>query len=173
MLVIRAEQMAVIERVRWRAFVERAFGYASTHWPDEPELPERVERALSAARGHGMRSEFDLLRYVALYFVFGAHFDDDHQLPWAREVLQAPQYAARTKMDLLWQSMQLALGVPAADGDTPLAEEDEPGVPTWQPLQALPLDEPMAPFEPASEDAGQIPPEVLVDVSTDYGLEAA
>ncbi len=167
--------MAVIERERWRAFVERALGYASTHWPDEPELPESVERALSAARGHGMRSEFDLLRYVAMSFVFGARFDDDHQLPWARELLQAPQYGPSTKMDLLWQSMLLELGIDAGGdpSDAPEAPEVEHDTPAWQPLQALPLDEPMGPFEPTSEDAGEVPPEVLVDVSTDYGLEAA
>lgn len=173
MLVIRAEQMAVIERARWRAFVERALDYARAHWSEQADLPERVDRALSAARGHGMRSEFDLLRYVALSFVLGPRFDDDQQFPWAREVLQAPQYGARTKMDLLWQSMLLAWGGTDEPVDPPAPAEAADDAPAWQPLQALPLDAPLEPFEPASEDPGEVAPEVLVDVSTEDSLEAA
>ena len=167
MLVIRAAQMAALEQARWDAFVDTACAYASAHWPHEPEPRARVERALARGRGHGLVAEFDLLRWVGLDLALGADFERDPARPWAAEVLGARAYAPGPKVDLLWQLAHAALGgVAGADAPTEYedgAEEDaDGGEPAAElpDVEVLPLDDdPAEPFEPASEDAPELPPD--------------
>lgn len=91
MLVVRNEQMAVLSRLAWAAFIERMERHLRESFPDVcTQLDERglrtvIRESLEAAQCHGLTTERDFCRYLNLVFVFGRGFDRDQS--WAREIL--------------------------------------------------------------------------------------
>jgi len=158
--------MAAFEQARWRAFVDRAHLYVASLRPNV--VRANVEAALSRGREHGFESEYDLLRYCNLSFTLGSDFDRSARYPWAGDVLGSRVYSPRTKMDLLWQlANQPSVAEPPVEYD----EVEEPVEPDVFPdEERLPLDDDVADFEPESEEAEELPDDIIVCTSEDGEL---
>jgi hypothetical protein len=96
MVIIRKEQMNVFARpvaadlaCRIRTHVTRTFP-AQCDALGEAEVRRRVRAGIARARGYGLQSHYDILRFVDLLFVLGPDFDSDPDLPWAKEILTDP-----------------------------------------------------------------------------------
>ena len=107
------------------AFLTRVVARLATDFPQHSQTlgPERMRgetRALIArGRHHGLRSEADLYRFTALGVTFGATFDDDDGLPWARATLNSRILG--TPSERLEQLVQLGLAAIRQDGRPTLA----------------------------------------------------
>jgi hypothetical protein len=80
MLVIRREQMEVLDEAVQQAFVERVVAHLKRHQPlsvssmADVELRDRVACGIACARRHGFTWESTLTAFVALQFVVSPRF---------------------------------------------------------------------------------------------------
>ena len=63
-------------------------------------LDETIQRAVSKARVHGLRSERDLARFLELAFLFGLDFDE---LDWATRTLEQNNRGPTKRVDKLYE----------------------------------------------------------------------
>ncbi|MGE3110051.1 MAG: hypothetical protein AB7G11_12555 [Phycisphaerales bacterium] len=93
MIQIRREQMVVLEESVVGSFVARTKEHLREHFPRHFEVAgeERVERVIrmgiSRGKAYGVTQEEPLRVFVERMLMHGACFDEDGQLPWARELL--------------------------------------------------------------------------------------
>jgi hypothetical protein len=179
MLTIRRAQMHVFEQARWREFVERVTSYVrenlTSHDTPDASVRESVEDALLQGRRYGFQSEYDLLRYVWLFFSLGSGFDQDGRYPWAREFLESPLYSPCTRMDLLTQMASTELGIqPNADAPVEYDDPDEAAAALDETAdeEVLALDDAVLDFEPASEEPGELPEDVI-EMTSESGDSAS
>lgn len=109
MLTIRDEQMRALSAAREVEFETRLVQRSPLQFPGECAalgsggVREMVRYALRKALSHGFATERDLVRYVDLAFTFGRDFDVDPSLPWAANILAAPQQeGGASRMDRLF-----------------------------------------------------------------------
>jgi hypothetical protein len=96
MLIIREEQLAVLNRVQTNKFEDAMLAHLKKFFPKkakagEPKLKEAIQHGIKQAGAHGIVSERDVCKYIDLMMVFGKDFDADEKLPWAAEILEKEQ----------------------------------------------------------------------------------
>ena len=107
MLVIRDEQMAVLEHAARRGFEERTLAHLQQCFPqDVKALGEEnacvvIREGVRRAQGYGISSERGLWLFIDLMFQLGGGFDTDPQLPWAAEALQGEALDEYARIDRL------------------------------------------------------------------------
>ncbi len=101
MLTIRDAQMQSLQLHRRSLFVERAVRRLRELFPEESQGYRDAELRAAAEAGveradtvYGLRSERDVMRFLAIMWCFGARFDDDPSLPWVREALRDARFEA-------------------------------------------------------------------------------
>jgi hypothetical protein len=108
MLVIRDEQMSAFASAslpsRLKAHVEKFLPHhCRALGPEGTEAA--IAYGLERARRYALTSDADVYQYIDLMFAFGRDFDDDPALPWAREILNAPDDPrAEPKIDRLYHA---------------------------------------------------------------------
>lgn len=102
-ITIRPEQLAALERAAARAFENRLIAHLLAMYPErledleDEELRALCRSGLEAARRYGIRTAYDLSRYLEYVVYFGAGFD---RLPWANAILTG-EGSGRLKMDAI------------------------------------------------------------------------
>jgi len=92
---------------------------------DDAYLRELIVLGIDRAADHGVVSERDVARYIDLMLVYGAYFDEDPELPWARAILEDDAAEDPTeKMDLL---SEVGLVYAEAESDVPEFGDESPG----------------------------------------------
>ena len=106
MLVIRQEQFAALRRAQIARFDFEAYEHVQLYFPQRCEelgnqaAMQMVRDGLKRARGYGLESERDLLRYLNLLFHFGDGFELSPANAWALTLLESARPAS-VRMDLL------------------------------------------------------------------------
>lgn len=96
-LKIRPEQMATLDAEALKKFEDRTVGHLRKYFPahfehsKEPNIREAVMLGLARARTHNVRKEPAVRSYIDHMMMLGSFFDEDPQLPWAREILDDPE----------------------------------------------------------------------------------
>jgi hypothetical protein len=107
MLTIRNAQLKAFGPDLERAFMARAVRHLGEAFSDKcaalgpGDVSRSVESGMRKARGYGLESEVDILRYLNLMYTFGFEFD---VLPWAKGVLADMGISADAKMDELMEN---------------------------------------------------------------------
>lgn len=95
MLVIRAEQMAALARASTQQFEDQLVAHLLKWFPDEcrvlglEDVRRVIQEGTRKAARYGLELQRDLCRYIDLMFLLGMDFDT--ALPWAHELLTAPE----------------------------------------------------------------------------------
>lgn len=105
-MIIRTQQIAVLEAAQWRRFEDDAIAYlhesfslaVAARYAEEGELRRVLREGVERAKRYGILSETDVTRFLAYEFEFGAGFES---LPWTMPVLNAAGLAGDEKMDRL------------------------------------------------------------------------
>jgi hypothetical protein len=105
MLIIRSEQLAVLNRAQTSKFEDAMLVHLKKFFPKkvkagEPKIRKTIQYGIKQAGTHGIVSERDVCKYIDLMMVFGSDFDTDKKLPWAAEILKKEQ-APEEKIDAL------------------------------------------------------------------------
>ncbi|MGH9903083.1 MAG: hypothetical protein ACRD68_14850 [Pyrinomonadaceae bacterium] len=106
MLVIRQEQMNVFSLHMLEGFVGRVAAHLREWFPgqcdvlDEPALREVVRGGVRRAGQYGIRTEFDVWRFVDLMFFYGRDFDAE--FPAAVAILADDDLGGNEKVNRLY-----------------------------------------------------------------------
>ena len=93
MLRIRKEHKKRFYERELRAFEESMLGHLRDLFPDkyatqdEQSVRALVQAGIAKAAKYGIRSERGVCIFIDAMFALGEKFDEDSQLPWAREIL--------------------------------------------------------------------------------------
>src|SRR5215213_1636422 len=96
MIRIQKRQLGTFAAARWASFEDDLTAHLRAFFPTAcaslGDAGVRAEIRYGAARAalHGVVGERDLFLYLDLMFTLGRDFDDDPDLPWARELLADP-----------------------------------------------------------------------------------
>jgi hypothetical protein len=108
MLIVRADQLAVFERLQLDRFVDQTAAHLRQEHQDAvaalppDRLRDRVALAVARGMAYGMRTEAALQQFVAVMFEFGADFDDH---PTVRAILHDPSTPPDYLIEALWQNL--------------------------------------------------------------------
>ena len=100
MLVIRSDQMMLLEADAIAAFERRTYEHLLHYFPKhcqllgETQMRKVIHHGWLRAKRHGLTPECCVRSYIDLMCVLGSGFDSDALLPWARQVLRAQQGVA-------------------------------------------------------------------------------
>ena len=112
MLVIRKEQMDVLERGTLAAFEERMMLHLRRSFPvkcdelGDTGVLRRIRAGTAKAASFGIATRRDVARYINLMFTYGEGFDADPALPWASAILNTTYRIPDTKMQCLYAEAQ-------------------------------------------------------------------
>ena len=93
MLVIRDSQMTALEQVAVRNFENRLLEHLEEFFPKhcgilgKEQVRKVIRLGLEQAEQYDFVSERNVYLYVGLMFMLGSYFDQDLQLPWAKQIL--------------------------------------------------------------------------------------
>ena len=72
----------------------------------EPGLLSMVQSAIRRAGALGLLSEFDVVRFVNLYFILAADFETNPLSMWVRPIFADKTLAPVAKLDRIYQRME-------------------------------------------------------------------
>ncbi len=105
-MLIRDEQMNSLSRYSTEQFLDRVFKHVLEMFPEgvaeigESGVHQILSTGVARASEYGFTTEYDVVRFVDLMFVFGMDFDQDASLPALSEILSDESYDSATdKMD--------------------------------------------------------------------------
>jgi len=111
MLVIRKEQMRVLNEYARNNFEKRAVDYVAREHPEQfAEMAESYTRTLvrfgiGKASKYDIHAEDDILRFIGLMVTIDPGFDDLDEMAWAREILDEEAFDGSEKMELIYEQM--------------------------------------------------------------------
>ena len=120
MLLIRQAHKDEFGKVARQKFECRALAHCKRVFPadceklGEPAVRRRITRGVDAADGHGVRKEYDVVRFIDLMFVLAEDFDKNRRYPWAGRILADEVMGPTTKMDKLYERAQRELSAKRA-----------------------------------------------------------
>jgi hypothetical protein len=112
MLVIRSEQMDMLQVHMTKQFVNRMVQHVREFFPEEfasmgeGTVRETIEYAIDRAQSYDISVEYDVSRYINLMFTFGRDYDIDPALPWAKEILINTELSGFSKVDRLYEKAE-------------------------------------------------------------------
>ena len=115
MLIVRKEQYEELAKVELKKFEDRELAHLKTFWPDEyKELGEEgvrksIRTGIGNAGKYGIKTEYDVARYIDLMYTLSFDFDTNGQASWASKVLNDVDMDAREKMDQLCECTEQEL----------------------------------------------------------------
>ena len=93
MLVIRQEQMEILERAARKAFEDRTYRHLQQWFPHhcrllgEEQMRLVIGHGWQKANSYGLTAECCVRSYIEFMCLLGGGFDTDNLLPWAAEIL--------------------------------------------------------------------------------------
>ncbi|HEY3820372.1 MAG TPA: hypothetical protein VGL81_24575 [Polyangiaceae bacterium] len=107
MWLIRAEQLRAFEDVALARFERDAVAHLHRALPERcttlgPSAVARsVRRAIIKARGYGITSELDVLKFLNLMYLLDFDFDTDPRFAWAADRLNAEDVEPSVRLQLI------------------------------------------------------------------------
>jgi len=104
MLVIRDEQMAVLNQYADKRFAKKMMNFLNQHFDNARQTPKEellpmVKEQIGKARSYGLITETQIATYVTSAWLWGMDFDTE--IPEAEEILTSSKYPADDKAELL------------------------------------------------------------------------
>lgn len=102
MLVIRAEQMKILEQVQLRQFEDSMATHLMRRFPGNPvvadgtQLRSLIREGIQLARTFGVVDRYDVRRFLEFSAEYGADF---HTKSWAAKILHDPTLSGCGKME--------------------------------------------------------------------------
>ncbi len=113
MLVIRKEQMDVLDQYMLNTFENLLVDHLNRYFPEkcgelgEEGLRETIRYGIKRAEDYGIVIEHQVSLYINLMFMFNRDFDQDPALPWASEILLDPSLKGTSaKMETLYREAE-------------------------------------------------------------------
>ena len=103
MLTMRSEQMGVLSHDVRRRFELQMHGHLRQHFASQTEhmtdgeLLAHITSGITKAEMYGIKSQFDVMRFLEYTVMYGTDFDS--RSPWARKILNSPDISGTKKMD--------------------------------------------------------------------------
>lgn len=132
MLVIRPQQMRVLEKVQRDHFIRLVSAHVRACYQElpegEPALRSLIEHAIARADRYEIRQADDVRRYVECCLRFGQDFDQSPSTAWAANILNTRAFDGTTKMDQIdaYELFVLKGRPGVALGDTTIETPAEP-----------------------------------------------
>ena len=110
MLVIRREQMDVLEKLPRTLFEDQAMQHLNRYYPREcrelgrEQVRVVVQLGIQRAEEHGFRTQRQVGFYISLMLLLGSDFDRDLQLPWVMVILADLLADPSSLMERLWKA---------------------------------------------------------------------
>jgi hypothetical protein len=111
MLVIRKEQMAVLEACMAERFRDSVRKHLRTELREETrpfsdaQIRPMIEEGIRRGRQYGVTTERDLTLFVDLIFLHSPKFEDAPDMKWAKKVLLNRELEGDVKMSLIYQRL--------------------------------------------------------------------
>jgi len=104
MLVIRDEQMAVLNQYADKRFEKKMMNFLNQHFDNARQKPKKellqmVEEQIAKARFYGLTTEIHIATYVTSAWLWGMEFDTE--IPEVKEILTSSKYPPDDKAELL------------------------------------------------------------------------
>jgi hypothetical protein len=121
MLIIRKEQLAVMSSALEALFVSRVVAHLQRALPQvsnemgDDAVRESVVRGMGKARGYGIFTESDAVRFVD--FTYALSFDFDTEQEWAHKILTDTLVPAEMRLDMIDEYLNSLTAEPAATED--------------------------------------------------------
>lgn len=127
MLTIRKAQMEEFEKGVLRQFEEEMAVHLQEFFSEECEilgnerLYDIIRFAIEKAGEYNIELRNDICIFTDIMFAFGRNFDNDPDLPWAKEILNNPEFddEPSEKVELLYEEamnhIDIAKGILAGD----------------------------------------------------------
>lgn len=111
MLYIRKEQMEEFEKAALKQFEEEMAVHLQKYFPEECKdlgkdgLFGIIRCAIKKAGEYNIESRRNISIFTDIMFAFGQNFDNAPDLPWAKEILNAPEFEddSSDKVDALYE----------------------------------------------------------------------
>ena len=93
MLIIRKEQMAVLEEAVLRDLEDRMMVHIQRFYPQQctalgdDGIAETIRHGIERAKSYGIVDERDVCKYIDLMIFFGRDLDTSPETPWAGRIL--------------------------------------------------------------------------------------
>ena len=110
MLVIRKEQMDVLEKLPRTLFEDQIIQHLNRNYPREcrelgkDQVRVVVQLGIRRAAEHGFRTQRQVGFYISLMLLLGSDFDRDPQLPWVAMILADLLADPSNLMERLWEA---------------------------------------------------------------------
>jgi hypothetical protein len=99
MLIIRRQQMKILDDYVRRTFIERMVAHVERFFPasiremDAADLRKTIRKEIEHAGRHGFVAQRDVCKFIDIVFALGRDFDENPEHVWAREILDEPEGA--------------------------------------------------------------------------------
>jgi hypothetical protein len=109
MLSIRPEQLHALTAPAREAFLARMLPHVKRYHPRQAAelgddgVRDAIRAAVAAADRYGMRIEYDISRFIDLWFALGFDFDVSPRHPWAAPLLAESRLTPSQRMDRLFE----------------------------------------------------------------------
>ena len=121
---LRAKQMKALSNAAEQSFESRMVLHLRQFFPEqckslgEDGVRGQIHDGISAAATYDLVAERDVCKYIDVMFTIGWHFDQDPQIPWAREILTDDSVEdPTTRIENLCEAVELAAASPTAVED--------------------------------------------------------
>ncbi len=112
MFKLRKEHLDAFEAQVVKLFTARLLAHLKAVWPaeckelGEAPLAELVRKAIQRAAALGLSSEYDVARFIDLFFLLGTEFETNPLAGWTRPILTDPALQPTARMDMLYLRME-------------------------------------------------------------------
>lgn len=115
MLKVEPDQIDRLQTVQLSVFEREMYAHVGEAFPEtldaDPALETEIPRLLEKGRAFGLRSKFDLRRYLELVYETGGEPSGNH-VPWAYALLVDPNMHPMEKMDRIDRAMMFDMREP-------------------------------------------------------------
>jgi len=112
MLKIRKEQAESLSRkaqegfeCRVRAHLRRVFR-RQCEQIGEPAVRESIRRGIKVAGTYGVKTEYDVVRFIDLEYILCEGFDINPEMPWTAGILNDEDLTPAQKLDRLYERVK-------------------------------------------------------------------
>jgi hypothetical protein len=115
-LIIRSDQMKVLERCMMRGFEDRVYASLCRNWPStvgalgEEDVRESIRVGIDRAATYRLQTEREVMRFIDMMYRLGHQFDRDTRYSFAAEVLSSRELSSVAKMRILESRVRANVG---------------------------------------------------------------
>lgn len=109
MIKIRPEQFTALKSLSRASFVDRMVVHLRHVFPEDTKLASEaslrkiIDLGVDRSRLYGITYEYDVARFIDLYFILAPDYDTSEKAPWAAAILNESSLPGWQRVDQLWK----------------------------------------------------------------------